>query len=214
MTPAQQSDAARHICRMAPVIPVLVIDDLAHAAPLARALVAGGLPALEVTLRTPVALDAIRAMAEVPGGTVGAGTLLTAADVRAAKQAGATFGVSPGSTPAVIAACEDEGLPLLPGAATATEVMHLLSLGFTVQKFFPAEQAGGAAFLKSIASPIPQVSFCPTGGIGLKTAPEYLALKTIPCVGGSWVAPKDAMAAGDWARITALAAEAAALPRG
>jgi 2-dehydro-3-deoxyphosphogluconate aldolase / (4S)-4-hydroxy-2-oxoglutarate aldolase len=214
MTPAQQSTEALRVCRLAPVVPVLVIDDLAHAAPLARALVAGGLPALEVTLRTPAALDAIRAMAEVPGGVVGAGTLLTAADVKAAKRAGATFGVSPGSTPAVIAACADEGLPLLPGAVTATEIMHLLDQGYTVQKFFPAEQAGGAAFLKSIGSPIPQVRFCPTGGIGLKTAPDYLSLKNILCVGGSWVAPKDAMLAGDWARITALAAEAAALPRG
>lgn len=213
MTPTQQSAESLRVCRLAPVIPVLVIEDLAHAAPLARALVAGGLPALEVTLRTPVALDAIRAMAEVPGGVVGAGTLLTPADVRAAKKAGATFGVSPGSTPALIAACIDEGLPLLPGAVTATEIMQLLEKGYTVQKFFPAEQAGGAAFLKSIGSPIPQVSFCPTGGIGLTTAPEYLRLANILCVGGSWVAPKDAMAAGDWARITALAAGAAALPR-
>jgi 2-dehydro-3-deoxyphosphogluconate aldolase/(4S)-4-hydroxy-2-oxoglutarate aldolase len=213
MTPAQQSEAALRVCRLAPVVPVLVIDDLSHAAPLAQALVAGGLPALEVTLRTPVALDAIRAMAEVPGGVVGAGTLMTPADVRAAKKAGATFGVSPGSTPAIIAACEDEGLPLLPGAVTATEIMHLLEQGYTVQKFFPAEQAGGAAFLKSIASPIPQVRFCPTGGIGLATAPQYLGLANILCVGGSWVAPKDAMAVGDWARITALAAEAAALSR-
>ena len=150
MTPAQQSLEAAEICRLAPVVPVLVIDDLAHAAPLAQALVAGGLPALEVTLRTPCALDAIRAMAEVPGGVVGAGTLLTPADVKAAKAAGAKFGVSPGATDRIIAACEDEGLPLLPGAATASEIMLLLEKGFTVQKFFPAEQAGGAAYLKSI----------------------------------------------------------------
>ncbi|MCU0827010.1 MAG: bifunctional 4-hydroxy-2-oxoglutarate aldolase/2-dehydro-3-deoxy-phosphogluconate aldolase [Tabrizicola sp.] len=160
MTPAQQSAKAAEICRLAPVVPVLVIDDLAHARPLAEALVAGGLPALEVTLRTPVALDAIRAMAEVPGGIVGAGTLLTPADVKAAKAAGATFGVSPGATDRLIAACEDEGLPLLPGAATASEIMALLEKGYTVQKFFPAEQAGGAAYLKSIGSPIPQVKFC------------------------------------------------------
>lgn len=211
MTPAQQSAKSLEICRLAPVVPVLVIDDLAHAAPLAAALVAGGLPALEVTLRTPVALDAIRAMAAVPGGVVGAGTLLTPADVRAAKAAGATFGVSPGATDALIRACEDEGLPLLPGAATATEVMVLLERGYSVQKFFPAEQSGGAAFLKSLGSPIPQVSFCPTGGISLKSAPDYLALKNILCVGGSWVAPKDAMARGDWAEITRLAAEARAL---
>ena len=213
MTPAQQSAKAAEICRLAPVVPVLVIDELAHARPLAEALVAGGLPALEVTLRTACALDAIRAMAEVPGGVVGAGTLLTPADVKAAKAAGATFGVSPGATDRIIAACEDEGLPLLPGAATATEIMLLLEKGYTVQKFFPAEQAGGAAYLKSIGSPIPQVKFCPTGGISLKNAPDYLGLKNILCVGGSWVAPKDAMAKGDWAAITKLAIEAAALPR-
>jgi 2-dehydro-3-deoxyphosphogluconate aldolase/(4S)-4-hydroxy-2-oxoglutarate aldolase len=213
MTPAQQSLKAAELCRLAPVVPVLVIDDLAHARPLAEALVKGGLPALEVTLRTPAALDAIRAMAEVPGGVVGAGTLLTPADVKAAKAAGATFGVSPGATDRIIAACEDEGLPLLPGAATASEIMALLEKGYTVQKFFPAEQAGGAAYLKSIGSPIPQVKFCPTGGISLKIAPDYLSLKNILCVGGSWVAPKEAMDKGDWAAITKLAAEAAALPR-
>lgn len=211
MTPAEQSAKALEVCRLAPVVPVLVIEDLAHAEPLARALVAGGLPALEVTLRTPCALDAIRAMAEVPGGVVGAGTLLTPADVKAAKAAGATFGVSPGATDRLIAACEDEELPLLPGAVTASEIMVLLERGYTVQKFFPAEQSGGAAFLKSIGSPIPQVSFCPTGGIGPKNAPDYLALKNILCVGGSWVAPKEAMARGDWAGITRLAAEARGL---
>lgn len=214
MTPAEQSAKAAEICRLAPVVPVIVVEDLAHAAPLARALVAGGLPALEVTLRTPVALDAIRAMAEVPGGVVGAGTLLTPADVKAAKAAGAKFGVSPGATDRIIDACIEHDLPLLPGAATATEIMVLLEKGFTVQKFFPAEQAGGAAYLKSIGSPIPQVKFCPTGGIGLKNARDYLGLKNILCVGGSWVAPKEAIAQGDWAAITALAAEAAALPRG
>ena len=213
MTPAQQSVEAARICRLAPVIPVLVIDDLAHARPLAEALVAGGLPTLEVTLRTPAALDSIRAMAEVPGGVVGAGTLLTPADVKAAKAAGAKFGVSPGATDRLIAACEDEGLPLLPGAATASEIMAILEKGYTIQKFFPAEQAGGAAYLRSIGSPIPQVSFCPTGGISLKIAPDYLTLKNILCVGGSWVAPKDAMARGDWAAVTTLAREAAALPR-
>jgi 2-dehydro-3-deoxyphosphogluconate aldolase/(4S)-4-hydroxy-2-oxoglutarate aldolase len=211
MTPAEQSQKAAEICRLAPVVPVLVVEDLATARPLAQALVAGGLPALEVTLRTPCALDAIRAMADVPGGVVGAGTLLTPADVKAAKRAGARFGVSPGSSAAIIAACAEEGLPLLPGAVTATEIMALLEQGYTVQKFFPAEQSGGAAFLKSIGSPIPQVSFCPTGGVSLKNAPDYLALKNILCVGGSWVAPKEALAAGDWAKITQLAAEAAAL---
>ncbi|MFC3087206.1 bifunctional 4-hydroxy-2-oxoglutarate aldolase/2-dehydro-3-deoxy-phosphogluconate aldolase [Tabrizicola soli] len=214
MTPEAQSLKAAEICRLAPVIPVLVIDDLAHARPLAEALVAGGLPALEVTLRTPQALAAIRAMAEVPGGVVGAGTLLTPADVKAAKAAGATFGVSPGATERLIAACEDEGLPLLPGAATASEIMALLERGYTVQKFFPAEQAGGAAYLRSIGSPLPQVGFCPTGGISLKIAPDYLALKNILCVGGSWVAPKEAMARGEWETVTRLAREAATLARG
>ena len=213
MTPAEQSAKAAKVCRLAPVVPVLVIDDLAHARPLAEALVKGGLPALEVTLRTPCALDAIRAMAEVPGGVVGAGTLLTPADVKAAKAAGARFGVSPGATDRIIAACEEAGLPLLPGAATASEIMVLLEKGYTVQKFFPAEQAGGAAYLKSIGSPIPQVKFCPTGGISLKIAPDYLRLANILCVGGSWVAPKAAMAKGDWAEVTRLAREAAALTR-
>ncbi|TGD45391.1 keto-hydroxyglutarate-aldolase/keto-deoxy-phosphogluconate aldolase [Pseudotabrizicola sediminis] len=211
MTPAEQSARALDVCRLAPVVPVLVIDDLAHAKPLAQALVAGGLPALEVTLRTPCALDAIRAMSEVPGGVVGAGTLLTRADVKAAKEAGATFGVSPGATDALLDACAEFDLPLLPGAVTASEVMRLLEKGYTVQKFFPAEQSGGAAFLKSIGAPIPQVSFCPTGGISLKNAADYLSLKNILCVGGSWVAPKEAMAKGDWATVTTLAVEACAL---
>ncbi len=213
MTPAEQSLKAAEICRLAPVVPVIVVDDLAHALPLARALVTGGLPALEVTLRTPVALDAIRAMAEVPGGVVGAGTLLTPADVKAAKAAGAQFGVSPGATDRLLDACAEHDLPLLPGAATASEIMALLEKGHSVQKFFPAEQAGGAAYLKAIGAPLPQVMFCPTGGIGLKNARDYLTLGNILCVGGSWVAPKDALAAGDWARITALATEAAALRR-
>ncbi len=211
MTPAEQSQKTAEICRFAPVVPVLVIDDLAHAGKLAEALVKGGLPALEVTLRTPAALDAIRAMSEVPGGRVGAGTLLTPADVKAAKAAGATFGVAPGATDRILDACAEYDLPLLPGAATATEIMVLLEKGYTVQKFFPAEQSGGAAFLKSIGSPIPQVKFCPTGGVSLKNARDYLSLANILCVGGSWVAPKDAMLRGDWAAITALAAAAAAL---
>jgi len=211
MTPAEQSLKAAEICRLAPVVPVLVLDDLSHAVKLAEALVAGGLPVLEVTLRTPVALDAIRAMSQVPGGRVGAGTLLTPADVKAAKAAGATFGVSPGATERLLDACAEYGLPLLPGAVTASEIMTLLELGYTVQKFFPAEQSGGAAFLKSVGSPIPQVKFCPTGGIGLKNARDYLSLSNVLCVGGSWVAPKEAMARGDWASITQLAREASLL---
>ena len=211
MTPAEQSLKAAEICRLAPVVPVLVLDDLSHAVKLAEALVAGGLPVLEVTLRTPIALDAIRAMSQVPGGRVGAGTLLTPADVKAAKAAGATFGVSPGATQRLLDACAEHDLPLLPGAVTASEIMALLEMGYTVQKFFPAEQSGGAAFLKSIGSPIPQVKFCPTGGIGLKNARDYLGLPNILCVGGSWVAPKEAMARGDWASITELAREASLL---
>ena len=213
MTPAEQSRRAAEICALAPVVPVLVIDRVEDAAPLARALVAGGLPALEVTLRTPAALDAIRAMAQVPGGVVGAGTLLTPEDVRAAKAAGATFGVSPGATDRLLAACAEADLPLLPGAATATEVMALLEKGYTVQKFFPAEASGGAPALASIGAPIPQVRFCPTGGIGPKNVADYLSLANVMCVGGSWVAPKDRIAAGDWAAVTALASGAAALPR-
>ncbi|MEM9392440.1 MAG: bifunctional 4-hydroxy-2-oxoglutarate aldolase/2-dehydro-3-deoxy-phosphogluconate aldolase [Pseudomonadota bacterium] len=211
MTPAQASAKARDICGLAPVVPVLVIEDLDHARPLAEALVAGGLPALEVTLRTPVAIEAIRQMAAVPGGVVGAGTLLTPADVEAAKEAGAQFGVSPGATGTLLAACEQAALPLLPGAATATEVMDLLERGYTVQKFFPAEASGGAKALKSIGAPLPQVSFCPTGGVSLANAPGYLGLSNTLCVGGSWVAPKAMMEAGDWAGIEALAREAAAL---
>ncbi len=213
MTPAEQSRRAADICRLAPVVPVLVVEDLDHAAPLARALVAGGLPALEITLRTPVALEAIRAMSEVAGGVVGAGTLLTPADVRAAKAAGAKFGVSPGATDRLLAACEEEELPLLPGGATATEVMALLEKGYTVQKFFPAEASGGVPALKSIGAPLPQVKFCPTGGVTLDNAPDYLALSNTLCVGGSWVAPKAMMVKGDWAGIEALAREASALKR-
>ncbi|MGP3696298.1 bifunctional 4-hydroxy-2-oxoglutarate aldolase/2-dehydro-3-deoxy-phosphogluconate aldolase [Rhodobacter sp. NSM] len=211
MTPAEQSRQALEICRRAAVVPVLVIEDLAHARPLAEALVAGGLPALEVTLRTPVALEAIRSMAEVEGGIVGAGTLLAPEDVAAARAAGARFGVSPGSSNRLLDACEAEGLPLLPGAATATEVMALLERGYTMQKFFPAETSGGAPAVKALGGPLPQVSFCPTGGVSLGNARDYLSLSNVVCVGGSWVAPKAMMAAGDWTGITRLAREAAGL---
>ncbi|UWQ16636.1 bifunctional 4-hydroxy-2-oxoglutarate aldolase/2-dehydro-3-deoxy-phosphogluconate aldolase [Jannaschia sp. M317] len=210
MTPQDQSKAALDLAGRAPVIPVLVLNDVAHAAPLAEALVAGGLPALEVTLRTPAALDCIRAMAQVPGGIVGAGTLLTPEDVRAAKAAGATFGVSPGATDTLLQACIDEDLPLLPGAATATEAMILLEKGFTMQKFFPAEASGGAPALKGIGAPLPQITFCPTGGVSMKNKDSYLSLPNVICVGGSWVAPQDKMDAGDWAGIETLAREARA----
>lgn len=213
MTPQQASLRAREIAALAPIIPVLVVDDAAHARPLAEALVAGGLPALEVTLRTPAALDVIREMAKVPGGVVGAGTLLTPADVQAAKEAGAMFGVSPGATDRLLDACEEADLPLLPGAATATEAMRLLERGYTMLKFFPAEASGGAPALKAIGAPIPQISFCPTGGVSMKNANDYLILPNVLCAGGSWVAPKDAVEAGDWKRIESLAREAAALPR-
>ncbi len=213
MTPAEQSEVSRDICLAAPVIPVLVIDDPAKARPLAEALVAGGLPVLEVTLRTDTALEVIAEMAQVPGGIVGAGTLLTPEDVAAAKAAGARFGVSPGATDRLLAACAGAGLPLLPGAATATEAMALLERGYRVQKFFPAEAAGGVAALGALAAPLPQIAFCPTGGITPQTAPEYLKLPNTLCVGGSWVVPKDKLAAGDWAGIEALARTAAALPR-
>ena len=213
MTPQEQSAATRAIGAQAPIIPVLVLDDAGSAPALARALVAGGLPALEVTLRTACALDAIRAMADVPGGIVGAGTLLTPADIRAAKDAGAKFGVSPGATPRLIAASVEIGLPLLPGAATASEVMALWEQGYDMLKFFPAEAAGGAPALKSIGAPIPQVAFCPTGGITPQNAASYLALPNVICAGGSWVAPKAMIASGDWAGIEALARAAAGLAR-
>ncbi|ASP22108.1 KHG/KDPG aldolase [Antarctobacter heliothermus] len=213
MTPQDASQSNEALCRLAPVIPVLVIDDASKARPLAEALVAGGLPVLEVTLRTPAALDAIREMAKVEGGIVGAGTLLTPEDVAAAIAAGAKFGVSPGATDKLLDACEAADLPLLPGIATSTEAMRLLERGYSVQKFFPAEANGGVPALKSIGAPIPQVRFCPTGGVSPANAPAYLALSNTLCVGGSWVAPKDLVAAGDWAAIEELARTAAALPR-
>ncbi|MEX3015554.1 bifunctional 4-hydroxy-2-oxoglutarate aldolase/2-dehydro-3-deoxy-phosphogluconate aldolase [Gymnodinialimonas hymeniacidonis] len=211
MMPQAQSNEARRIAGLAPIIPVLVVEDAAQAAPLAQALVDGGLPALEVTLRTDAALDVIREMATVDGGVVGAGTLLTPTDVEQAKAAGARFGVSPGATQKLIDACIANELPLLPGAATATEVMALYDQGFDMLKFFPAEANGGAPALKAIGAPIPQVAFCPTGGVSPSNALEYLSLPNVICAGGSWVAPKDAVAKGDWAEIKRLAADAATL---
>ncbi len=211
MTPAEASALTARTCQLAPVIPVIVVDDPATAAPLARALVAGGLPALEVTLRTPAAIEAIREMASVAGGVVGAGTLLTPGDVARAKEAGARFGVSPGATDRLLDACADMDLPLLPGAATATEVMRLLERGYTTMKFFPAEASGGAPALKAIGAPIPQVKFCPTGGVSMSNVADYLGLPNTLCVGGSWVAAPADVAAGNWTRIEGLAREAAAL---
>lgn len=213
MTPAEASASARKICELAPVIPVLTVPDAAKAEGLAHALVAGGLPALEVTLRTPAALDAIREMSVVEGGIVGAGTLMSPADVHAAKEAGALFGVSPGATDRILDAAEAVDLPLLPGAATASEVMRLLERGYDMLKFFPAEASGGAAALGSFASPISQASFCPTGGVSLANVGDYLSLPNTICVGGSWVAPGALIAREDWAGIEALAREAAMLPR-
>lgn len=211
ISPAEASRQTRAICALAPILPVLVIEDAAIAAPLAEALISGGLSALEVTLRTPAALDAIRAMSQVPGGHVGAGTLVTPEDVRAAKAAGATFGVSPGATEELLAACEAEGLPLLPGAATASEAMRLLARGYDMLKFFPAETSGGAPALKALGAPLPQIAFCPTGGVNPDNADSYLRLDNVLCAGGSWVAPKDLIASGQWARITGLARAASKL---
>lgn len=213
MTPAEASASARQICELAPVVPVLTVPDAAKAEGLAQALVTGGLPALEVTLRTPAALDVIREMAKVEGGVVGAGTLMTPDDVAAAKEAGALFGVSPGATDRILDAAEDVGLPMLPGAATASEVMRLLERGYTMLKFFPAEASGGAPALGALAAPISQVSFCPTGGVSLGNVADYLGLPNTVCVGGSWVAPGALIANEDWDGIEALAREAAALPR-
>lgn len=197
--------------RRAPVVPVLIVDKLADAVPLGTALVNGGLPALEVTLRTPVALDVVRAMAEIPGGVVGAGTILDPAQAREAVAAGAKFLVSPGATPAILDAALELGLPLLPGVATASEAMAARERGFKVLKFFPAGPAGGPNYLKALASPLGDVLFCPTGGVSAENARDYLKLSNVVCVGGSWVAPADAVAAGDWARVEALAREAAAI---
>jgi 2-dehydro-3-deoxyphosphogluconate aldolase/(4S)-4-hydroxy-2-oxoglutarate aldolase len=213
ITPLQASVESEKLCRLAPIIPVLVVDDASVARALAEALVAGGLPVLEVTLRTDAALDVIREMAQVEGGVVGAGTLLTPEDVQNAVEAGARFGVSPGATDRLLDACEAADLPLLPGAATASEAMALLERGYTVQKFFPAEANGGAPALKAIGAPIPQVRFCPTGGVSLKNAPDYLGLSNVLCAGGSWVAPKDLVTKGDWKAIEELAREAAQLSR-
>ncbi|RDD80852.1 bifunctional 4-hydroxy-2-oxoglutarate aldolase/2-dehydro-3-deoxy-phosphogluconate aldolase [Dyella tabacisoli] len=198
--------------RLAPVVPVVVIDDVKAAVPMARALVAGGIPAIEVTLRTAAALEAIRAIAaEVEGAIVGVGTVLSAKDLHAAEQAGARFAVSPGVSPHLLAAADDSNLPLLPGAATASEVMALLERGYRFQKFFPAVPAGGAKLLSAWASPLPQVHFCPTGGISLISAPEFLMLPNVLCVGGSWLTPADKLKNADWEGIEQLAREASAL---
>ena len=200
------------LAALGPVIPVIVLHDVAHAVPMARALVEGGVRVLEVTLRTPVALACMEAIArDVPEAIVGAGTLRTVADVRAARDAGCRFGVSPGYTLEIGAACREAHLPLLPGVATASEVMAANADGLAFLKFFPATAAGGVPMLKAFAGPFPDVVFCPTGGITVETAPQFLALPNVRVCGGSWLTPADALAAGDWDRITRLAREAAAL---
>ncbi|AJT67408.1 bifunctional 4-hydroxy-2-oxoglutarate aldolase/2-dehydro-3-deoxy-phosphogluconate aldolase [Streptomyces chattanoogensis] len=210
-SPAPASPAPS-VLGLAPVIPVVVVQDAADAVPLARALVAGGLPAIEVTLRTPAALDAIRAIAdEVPDAVVGAGTLLAPEHVAAARAAGSRFLVSPGWSPRLLGAMRDSGVPFLPGVSTASEVVTLLDEGITELKFFPAEAAGGTSYLTSLAAPLPRARFCPTGGIGLASAPSYLALPNVGCVGGTWMLPADALAAKDWRRVRQLAREAAQL---
>ena len=195
-----------------PVIPVIVLQRVEHAVPMARALVSGGVRVLEVTLRTAVALDCMRAICkEVPEAIVGAGTLRSVADVHAAVAAGCQFGVSPGYLPSIGQACREQGLPLLPGVATASEVMAAQDGGYQFLKFFPASAAGGLPMLKALAGPFTDVVFCPTGGLTLETAPQYLALPNVRVCGGSWLTPADAMERGDWGRITQLAEQATAL---
>ncbi|MFD3311712.1 bifunctional 4-hydroxy-2-oxoglutarate aldolase/2-dehydro-3-deoxy-phosphogluconate aldolase [Streptomyces sp. NPDC058694] len=211
-SPRYSSPLSSSVLELAPVVPVVVVDDVADAVPLARALVAGGLPAIEVTLRTPVALDAIRAIADgVPDAVVGAGTVISPEQVAQSVAAGARFLVSPGWTDILLDAMKASGVPFLPGVSTTSEVVALLERGVSDMKFFPAQAAGGTPYLKSLAGPLPQARFCPTGGIGPAVAPEYLALPNVLCVGGSWMLPADAIAGGDWARVESLAREAAGL---
>jgi 2-dehydro-3-deoxyphosphogluconate aldolase/(4S)-4-hydroxy-2-oxoglutarate aldolase len=212
VTAQSRANAVLAILRLAPVIPVLTVEGPADAVPLARALVAGGLPVLEITLRTPGALAAMEAIArDVPGAVVGAGTVLNVAQVRDSVSAGARFLVSPGATRTLAEAAASSPAPLLPGVATASEAMAMEELGYTVLKFFPAEPAGGVPYLKSLGAPLPQFTFCPTGGIDAEKAKAYLALPNVACVGGSWVTPAAALKAGDWAQVEALAAAAARL---
>ena len=211
-TPSDPRPPVASLLDRVPVVPVVVVDDAARAVPLARALVAGGLPVIELTLRTPAALDAIRAIAdEVPEILLGVGTVVTPGQAKQAVDAGAQFLVSPGSTPSLLGAMADTGLPFLPGTATVSEVLAVLEAGFSEMKFFPAEASGGAAFLKAVGAPVPAARFCPTGGITADSAATYLALPNVGCVGGSWLTPADALAAGDWARVERLARAAAAL---
>lgn len=200
------------VMRSAPIIPVIAVENLDHAVPMARALVAGGLRVLEITLRTPVALAAIEKIAkEVEGAIVGVGTISKPEHFQQSLDAGAVFGISPGLTPELIAAAQASGLAFLPGVMTPSELIAARNAGFTEVKLFPAMQAGGIGMLKAMYGPFPDMTFCPTGGITLQTAPDFLALPNVACVGGSWFTPKDAMAAGNWDKLTELAKEAAAL---
>lgn len=209
---ASQAERLTSLIGTQPVIPVIRIDDVTTAVPMARALVAGGLPAIEITLRTPDALDAIRQVAaEVAGAVVGAGTILDAAQFEAAEKAGARFIVSPGTTQELIDAARSSAVPFLPGATTASEIMAMREEDYGFLKFFPAEQSGGAPFLKAIAAPIPDMAFCPTGGISPANVKSYLSLPNIVCVGGSWVVPDAAVKAGNWAEIERLSREASSL---
>ncbi|MFP1632180.1 2-dehydro-3-deoxy-phosphogluconate aldolase [Zhengella sp. ZM62] len=215
MAHQKKTELLLSILEAQPVIPVIRIADLSKAAPLARALAAGGLPAIEITLRTPEALDAIRIVIdEVPEAIVGAGTVLTASQFDKTASAGARFIVSPGTTIELLDAARAGQVPFLPGASTPSEVMSMREEGYSVLKFFPAEQSGGIAYLKALASPLAGIRFCPTGGISAANAPQYLSLSNVVCVGGSWVAPDDLVDKEDWDAITALAREAAALARG
>lgn len=207
----QDAAALRQTLSLAPVIPVIIINDVSHARPLAEALVAGGLPVLEVTLRTAHALQAIEEMAKVPGAVVGSGTVRTPLQMGHSVDAGCQFMVSPGASPRLLEAAEEHVIPLLPGIGTPTEAMTASEHGYSFLKFFPAEAMGGVNVLKAFASPLSDITFCPTGGIDMAKAPEYLALPNVICVGGSWVMPADAIASGDWKRIEQLAREASQL---
>lgn len=211
MSPMAIIRTASDVLGVSPVVPVVVVEDTATAVPLAQALLRGGVRVIEVTLRSAAGLDAIRAVAaEVPGMVVGAGTVLTPEQARAVTEAGAQFLVTPGSPPRLLEAVLETGLPLLPGAGTLTEMLTLAERGLEVMKFFPAEASGGRAYLSAVSGPCPQLRFCPTGGISLANAADYLALPNVGCVGGSWLTPHHAVAAGDWAQVERLAAQAVA----
>jgi len=212
MAMQEKQDRLARLFALAPVIAVVVIDEAKHAVPLARALLEGGVQGIEITLRTPAALDAIRAIAqELPQAAIGSGTVLTPEDLAASEKAGARFAVSPGCTPRLLAAAADSAVPYLPAAATASEVMVLLERGYRHLKFFPAQAAGGVAMLRAWAAPLPAARFCATGGISPENAPSYLALPNVPCVGGSWLTPASGLAAGDWPAVTELARQACRL---